>query len=122
MRNGRRQFLMTFATATAAVTAPALAQTTPDIEWKITSSFTPALDLIWGGGEIMAKALAELTDGHFTLKILPAGEIVPAGEALEAVSSGKADGAHTALAYAWSEDPSFIFGSSASFRDERPPA
>src|SRR5437764_6552461 len=116
MRNGRRQFLMSFASAAAAgVAAPALAQTNPDVEWKVTSSFTPVLDLIWGGGETLTKALADLTDGRFKLKISPAGEIAPAGEALDAVTSGKADGAHTALAYAWSQDPSFIFGSSTPF-------
>jgi TRAP-type mannitol/chloroaromatic compound transport system substrate-binding protein len=116
MRYGRRQFLTTLGTAAAAsVAAPALAQTTPDVEWKVTSSFIPALDLIYGGGETLAKAVSELTDGHFKLKILPAGEIAPAGEALDAVTSGKADAAHTALSYAWSQDPAFIFGTSTPF-------
>ena len=116
MRYGRRQFLGAFGAAAAAgVAAPALAQTTPDVEWKVTSSFTPALDLIYGGGETLAKALADLTDGHFKLKISPPGEIASAGEALDAVASGKADAAHTALSYAWSQDPAFIFGSSTPF-------
>ena len=75
----------------------------------------PALDLIYGGGETLAKALADLTDGHFKLKISPAGEIASAGEALDAVASGKADAAHTALSYAWSKDPSFIFATSTPF-------
>ena len=48
--------------------------------------------------------------------VSPAGEIAPAGGALDAVTNGKADCAHTALAYAWSEDPSFIFGSSKDLR------
>ena len=116
MLYGRRQFLGALGTAAAAgVAAPALAQTTPDVEWKVTSSFTPALDLIYGGGERLAKALADLTDGHFKLKISHPGEIASAGEALDAVASGKADAAHTALSYAWSQDPAFIFGSSTPF-------
>ncbi len=114
--NGRREFLTGLTLgAAASLAAPALADPAPDVEWRITSSFTPSLDLIYGGGDTLAKALADLTDGHFKLKISPAGEIAPAGEALDAVAAGKADGAHTALSYAWSQDPSFIFGTSTPF-------
>jgi TRAP-type mannitol/chloroaromatic compound transport system substrate-binding protein len=116
MSIGRRQFLSVLtATAAAGVAAPALADSNPDIEWKVTSSFNPSLDLIYGGGDTLAKALADLTDGHFKLKISQAGEIAPAGEALDAVASGKADAAHTALSYAWGQDPSFIFATSTPF-------
>ena len=114
--NARRNFLKGIGVAAAAgMAAPALAQTTPDIEWRITSSFNPSLDLIYGGGETLARTLSDLTDGHFKLKISPAGEIAPAGEALDAVDSGKADGAHTALAYAWNKNPSFIFATATPF-------
>jgi len=117
MISGRRKFLtgLGFGAAAMGLSAPAIAEGDPDVEWKMTSSFTPALDLIYGGGETLAKALADLTDGHFKLEVSPAGEIAPAGDALDAVTSGKAECAHTALAYAWSQDPSFIFGSSTPF-------
>ncbi len=116
MAYGRRQFLSGLTVAAAAgIAAPALAETAPDIEWKVTSSFNPALDLIYGGGDTLAKTLSDLTDGHFKLKFSPAGEIAPAGGALDAVSSGKADAAHTVLSYAWSQDPSFIFATSTPF-------
>ena len=59
--------------------------------------------------------MSDLTDGHFTIKISPAGEIAPALEALDAVADGRAECAHTALSYYWSKDPSFIFGSSTPF-------
>jgi TRAP-type mannitol/chloroaromatic compound transport system substrate-binding protein len=49
------------------------------------------------------------------VKFSPPGEIAPASEALAAVSDGKAEGAHTALSYAWSEDPSFIFATATPF-------
>jgi len=114
--NGRRNFLTGLGLGLgAALSAPAIADPSPDVEWKITSSFNPSLDLIYGGGETLAKALADLTDGHFKLKISPAGEIAPAGEAIDAVASGKADGAHTALAYAWSKAPAYIFATSTPF-------
>ena len=117
MTNGRRRFLTGFGAAAtgAALAGPAIAQTSPDVEWRLTSSFLPNLDLIYGGAETLAKALSELTDGHFTIKISPAGEIAPALDALDAVADGRADCAHTALSYYWSKDPSYIFASSTPF-------
>jgi TRAP-type mannitol/chloroaromatic compound transport system substrate-binding protein len=117
MSKERRQFLkrLGLAAAAASLAGPAIADPAPDVEWRMTSSFVPSLDLIYGGAETLAKAVSDLTDGHFTLKISPAGEIAPAGEALEAVTDGKADCAHTALSYYWSKDPSFIFASSTPF-------
>ena len=117
MGEGRRKFLtgLGLAAAGAALPAPALADPAPTIEWKLASSFVPALDLIYGGAETLAKALSELTDGRFTLRLSPAGEIAPALEALEAAADGRADCAHTALAYGWTQDPSLIFATAAPF-------
>ncbi len=117
MVNARRQFLTTLglSAAGAALASPAIADSTPDVEWRMTSSFGPLLDLIYGGAETLAKALADFTGGHFTIKISPAGEIASSLEALDAVTDGRADCAHTALSYYWSKDPSFIFASSTPF-------
>jgi TRAP-type mannitol/chloroaromatic compound transport system substrate-binding protein len=117
MAGGRRQFLKGFglAAAGASIAAPAIAESNPELEWRLTSSFPPSLDLIYGGAETFAKALDELTDGRFKIRISPAGEIAPALEALDAVADGKAECAHTALSYYWSKDPSYIFGTSAPF-------
>jgi TRAP-type mannitol/chloroaromatic compound transport system substrate-binding protein len=107
---GRRKFLTGLGlSAAAGLPTLARAQTTPDIEWRIASSFSANLDLIAAGQQVLGHTLADLTGGHFRLKI------APASEALQAVRDGKADGAHTALSYAWSEDPSFIFATSTPF-------
>ena len=117
MMETRRRMLagLGLAAAGAPFASTARAEGTADVEWRLTSSFTPTLDLIYGGAETFARTLSELTDGHFRIKISPAGEIAPALEALEAVVSGKADCAHTALSYYWTKDPSFIFASSTPF-------
>jgi TRAP-type mannitol/chloroaromatic compound transport system substrate-binding protein len=117
MDAGRRQFLtgLGFAAAGAAVASPAIADPAPDVEWRLTSSFVSSLDLIYGGAETLSKAVLDLTDGHFSIKVAPAGEIAPALEALDAVADGKAECAHTALAYYWGKDPSFEFASSTPF-------
>ena len=117
MAAGRRQFLtgLGVAVAGAGVAAPALADPTPDVQWRLTSSFQPQLDLIYGGAETLARALSDLTDGHFTIHVAPAGEIAPAIEALAAVADGRAECAHTSLAYDWNNNPSLVFASSAPF-------
>ena len=111
---GRRHFLIGLGAA-AGLATPARAQTAPEVEWRVASSFNASLDLIAAGQQVLARTLADLTDGRFRLKFAAPGEIAPASEALQAVRDGKADGAHTALAYAWSQDPSFIFATATPF-------
>ena len=54
----RRQFMQTAAAGAAASTAiamPAIAQSNPEVKWRMTSSFPKSLDTIYGGGETLAK-------------------------------------------------------------------
>ena len=113
----RREFLKGFGLSalSAGLATPAIAQTSPAIEWRLTSSFVPTLDLIYGGAETFAAALSDLTDGKFKVRVSPAGEVAPALEAIEAVTDGRAQCAHTALSYFWNKDPSYIFASSTPF-------
>ncbi len=53
----RRQFL-TAATVGAAATViakPAIAQSAPEISWRVTSSFPKSLDTIYGASEVFAR-------------------------------------------------------------------
>ena len=76
----RREFLKTagLGAAATAVAAPAIAQSTPEIKWRLTSSFPKSLDTLYGAAEIFAKAVAEATDNNFQIQVFAAGEIVPA--------------------------------------------
>ena len=73
MAAGRRQFIVGLgaAAAGAGIAAPALADSTPNVQWKLTSSFPTSLDLIYGGAETLAGAVSDITDGHFTIKLSP---------------------------------------------------
>ncbi len=57
----RRQFLSALGAgaAASAVAAPAIAQSIPEIKWRLTSSFPKSLDTIYGAAEIFAKHVAE---------------------------------------------------------------
>ena len=61
----RREFLKAAgvsAAATAAVASPAIAQSAPELKWRLTSSFPKSLDTIYGAAEVFSKAVAEATD------------------------------------------------------------
>ena len=77
----RRQFLKTASLAaagTAAVAAPAIAQSAPEVKWRVTTSFPRSLDTIHGAAETVAKYVSDATDGKFQMQVFAGGEIVPA--------------------------------------------
>ena len=104
-----------FLAAGATLAAPTLAELSPETRWTLTSAFQPGFDFLYGGAETFAAALSDMTDGQFTVKICPAGDIAGALDALDAVAEGKAECAHTALSYSWTKDPAYLFGSGAPF-------
>jgi TRAP-type mannitol/chloroaromatic compound transport system substrate-binding protein len=113
----RRDFLKTSVTgaAVAAVASPAIAQSSPEIKWRMTSSFPKSLDTIYGGAEYFAKQVAELTDNKFQIQVFAAGEIVPALQALDATSTGTVEASHTVSYYYVGKDPTYAIFASVPF-------
>src|SRR6186997_2476617 len=105
----RRQFIKTAGAglAASAIAAPAIAQSSPEIKWRLTSSFPKSLDTLWGSSETFAKYVAEATDNKFQISTFAAGEIVPALQALDAVGAGTVESCHTAAYYYVGKDPTF---------------
>ena len=117
----RRQFLKAAgvgAVGTAAAStlaAPAIAQSQPKINWRLTSSFPKSLDTIYGGAEVMAKIVSEATDGNFQIQVFAAGELVPGLQAADAVTNGTLEMCHTCSYYYVGKDPTFCWGTAAPF-------
>ncbi len=116
----RRRFIQTaaagsVAAAAANIASPAIAQSMPEVKWRLTSSFPKSLDTIYGGAETMAKAVAEMTDNRFQIQVFAAGEIVPGLQALDAVSNGTVEACHTVSYYYVGKDPTFAVASSVPF-------
>ncbi|TAK49807.1 MAG: twin-arginine translocation signal domain-containing protein [Xanthobacteraceae bacterium] len=113
----RRDFLKVSAVGAAAtaVAAPAIAQSAPEIKWRLASSFPKSLDTIYGGAEIMAKQVAELTDNKFQIQVFAGGEIVPGLQALDATTNGTVECSHTVSYYYVGKDPTFAVASSVPF-------
>src|SRR6185312_14502861 len=76
----RRDFLKVTgigAAGAATLAAPAIAQSMPEIKWRLTASWPKSLDTLWGGVELMAKLVGEATDNKFQVQAFAAGETVP---------------------------------------------
>jgi TRAP-type mannitol/chloroaromatic compound transport system substrate-binding protein len=113
----RRQFIKAagLGVAASAVAAPAIAQSMPEIKWRMPVSWPKSLDTLYGGAELMCKAVAEATDNKFQIQIFAAGEIVPALAIVDAVQNGTVECGHTASYYYFGKDPTFAFGTSVAF-------
>jgi TRAP-type mannitol/chloroaromatic compound transport system substrate-binding protein len=112
----RRQFLKVAAAGgAAAVASPAIAQSMPEIKWRLTSSFPKSLDTIYGAAEFFSKAVSEATDGKVQIQVFAAGEIVPGLQALDAVQNGTVEMCHTAPYYYVGKDPTFAFATAVPF-------
>src|SRR3989440_7206656 len=113
----RRQFLRVagVGAATTAIASPAIAQATPDLKWRLTSSFPKSLDTLYGVSEVFAKAVAEASDNRFQIQPFAAGEIVPGLAAADAVTNGTVEMCNTASYYYVGKDPTFAFGTAVPF-------
>ena len=103
------------AAGAATLAAPAIAQSMPEIKWRMTTSWPKSLDTLYGGAEMMAKVVAEATDNKFQIQTFAGGEIVPGLQVLDAVQNGTVEMGHTASYYYFGKDPTFTFGSSVPF-------
>jgi TRAP-type mannitol/chloroaromatic compound transport system substrate-binding protein len=115
----RREFLkaagLAGAATAAGVASPAIAQQTPELKWRCTSSFPKSLDIMYGAAEVFAKAVADITDNKFQIQVAAAGEIVPGLGAADAVTSGTVEMCHTASYYYVGKNPTYAFGTAVPF-------
>ena len=117
----RRKFLRTAGVGGGAVAvagtlaAPALAQSMPEVKWRLASSFPKSLDTIYGAGEFFAKRVAALTDNKFQIRVFAAGEIVPGLQVVDAVQNETVECGHTASYYYVGKDPTFAFDTAVPF-------
>ncbi|TNC73384.1 TRAP transporter substrate-binding protein [Rubellimicrobium roseum] len=114
----RRSFLSRAgvgAAAAAGLAAPAIAQSNPQIRWRLTSSFPNSLDTIFGGATTLSRFLSEATDGNFDLQVFAAGELVPGLQAADAVMEGTVEACHTVSYYYWGKDPAWAVPAAIPF-------
>ena len=113
----RREFLKAagIGMTASAVAAPAIAQSMPEVKWRLAASWPKSLDTLFGGCEYFAKRVSEITDNKFQIQVFAAGELVPGLQVLDAVQNGTVEMGNTALYYYWGKDPAFTFGTALPF-------
>lgn len=111
----RRQFIkIAGAAGGAAATglpfpSPAIAQTAPDIHWRLASSAPKGLETVLGAANYVAMRVSEATDQKFRIQTFAADEIVPQFKVLDAVQNGAVELGQSFSYYFVSKDPTFAF-------------
>ena len=103
------------AAASTVISAPAIAQSTPVLRWRLTTSFPKTLDTLYGACEMFAKTMADLSDQKFQISVYGPGEIVPAFQVLDAVANNTVEMGNSASYYYIGKDLAFAFGTAVPF-------
>ena len=115
----RRKFLMAMGAGAAAATIakPAIAQSMPELKWRLTASWPKSLDTLFGAcDDVREIRRREATDNKFQIQTFAGGEIVPALQVLDAVQNGTVEMCHTAAYYYIGKDPTWALFCSVSVR------
>jgi TRAP-type mannitol/chloroaromatic compound transport system substrate-binding protein len=99
----------------AAGAAPAVVHAQANVRWRMASSFPKSLDTIYGGGEVFAKKVGEMTGGKFQISVHAGGELMPPLGVLDGVQAGTVECGHTVPYYYFGKDPTFAIGASIPF-------
>ncbi len=81
----------------------------------MTSSFSKSLVTLFGASQTLCRYVTEATDSKFQIQAYSAGELATSRQALEAVTSGAVECAHTPLSFHANRDPTLSFGSGLPF-------
>ena len=113
----RRSFLKKAGIGLAAgtVAAPALAQDTPAIKWRMASSFPKSLDTLHGTAEYLVKRIADMTGGKFQIQLFAANEIVPGPAVHDAVRDNTVEMGQTCSYYYYGKDPTYCIDTAIPF-------
>jgi TRAP-type mannitol/chloroaromatic compound transport system substrate-binding protein len=108
----RRSFLAGATASAGLIAGPAVAQSMPEVRWRMASSYPKSLDTLYGAGEMIAKRVAAATDNKFQIQPFAAGEIVGPLQVLDATQNGAIECGYTLSSFYIGKDPTFMFDTS----------
>jgi TRAP-type mannitol/chloroaromatic compound transport system substrate-binding protein len=112
----RRKFLTAAGgIAAGTIAAPAIAQSQPQVRWRMVTSWPKSLDALHGSAELIGKRVGQLTDGKFEVRVHAAGEIVPPLQVLDATQAGTVECCHTLSSFSIGKNPAFAFDAGLAF-------
>jgi TRAP-type mannitol/chloroaromatic compound transport system substrate-binding protein len=101
------------AVATSSFPAPAIAQGIK--QFKMVTTWPKNFPGLGTGAERLAERITIMTGGQIEVKVFAAGELVPAFESFDAVSSGNAEMSHSVSYYWQGKSPAFNFFAAVPF-------
>jgi TRAP-type mannitol/chloroaromatic compound transport system substrate-binding protein len=116
----RRKFIvkaggaLVAAGAAAVVEAPnVIAQ--PKFQWRMSTSWTPALDVLQGGAQRFGKLVDDMSGGRLKVQVYAAGELMPAFGCFDATQQGTIECFMSAPYYWAGKEPGFQWFSAVPF-------
>jgi TRAP-type mannitol/chloroaromatic compound transport system substrate-binding protein len=109
---GRRRFLAKAGGAAAAVAAATILDAPnviaqPKVQWRMSTTWTPALDVLQGKAQRLAKIVEETSGGRFRIEVFPGGQIMRPFECFDAASKGTIE-AFMGAPYYWTAKESAV--------------
>ena len=110
MRTARRGFLSRVGRGIAAGAAVALIDAPnviaqAKIQWRMPTTWVPALDQLNGAAARLAAIVEEMSGGRFRIEVLPGGQAMQPFECFGAASQGKVEVFMGAPSYWWEQAP-----------------
>ena len=80
---------MAAAAAAATIVDPPNVIAQPKVQWRMSTAWTKASDIVQGAAEKLAKTVEDMTGGRFRIEVFPGGQIIPLFDCFDAASHGK---------------------------------
>lgn len=56
----------------------------PRVQWRMSTTWTPAMDVLQGAAQRLATIVDEMSGGRFRIEVFPGGQIMPPFECFDA--------------------------------------
>jgi TRAP-type mannitol/chloroaromatic compound transport system substrate-binding protein len=87
----------------------------PELRWDMATSWTPAVDILFGGAQLFADIVNTMTSGKVVITPRAAGELAPGTQVLDVVQQGAVPIGHTASYYYIGKSPAAAFATCLPF-------
>ena len=106
----RRRFVMNAAGTLVAVGAAAVVDAPnviaqPKVQWRMSTTWTPVLDVLQGNAQRLGQIVEEMSGGRFRIEVVPGGQIMGPFECFDAVSKGTIEAYMGSPQYWSAKDP-----------------
>ena len=106
----RRRFIATAGGVVAAAAVGAIVDAPnviaqPKVQWRMSTTWTPALDVLQGAALRLAKVVEETSGGRFRIEVFPGGQIMQPFECFDAASQGKIEAFMGPASYWMDKEP-----------------